>query len=386
MNNLDKDYQNLLQDIIDNGIKKNDRTSTGTYSVFGRQLRHSMDSGFPVLTTKKIAFKSMVTELLWFLRGDTSLRYLLDNNCTIWVGDCYNLYLNKTKVLLTDKIWAGPSIENFFSSIEFDDNNILSITSFIQEEFIEKIKTDDDFNNRFGNLGPIYGKQWRDWFYGSWWYNGSRPMEIEKHIDQIQVLIDTLKTNPDSRRMIVSAWNVGELDQCVLPPCHYTFQVWTRELTLEERYNLLIKLKPVLSAETIEDLNSDLHAIEILDWYKIPKRKISLMFNMRSWDVFLGGPFNIASYGLLLTILGKMANMVPDELIVSSADTHLYSNHIEQAKEQISRTPFELPQVEFAEHVNFNGTIDDFLNTCNINDIKLINYQSHNTIKAPLSN
>jgi thymidylate synthase len=298
VNNLDKQYQSLLQDIINNGVEKKDRTGTGTISVFGRQIRHKMSDGFPLLTTKKMAFKTMVTELLWFLRGDTNIKYLVDNGCHIWDGDAYKNY---TK-----------------SFLGYED-----IPS--QEWFINEIKTNPDFANRFGDLGPIYGKQWRKWY-------GWRKHSLT---DQIANLINDLKTNPDSRRLMVSAWNVGELDQMVLPPCHYSWQCYVRE-----------------------------------------GKYLSLMWNQRSVDTFLGLPFNIASYGLLLEIIAKEVNMIPDELIGNLGDVHLYSNHIEQAKEQISREPFQLPKLTL-EHSSLDPVELVY---------KLEDYQSHPTIKAPLSN
>ena len=337
MNNLDKQYQSLLQDIIDNGVEKKDRTGTGTISVFGRQIRHKMSDGFPLLTTKKMAFKTMVTELLWFLRGDTNIKYLVDNGCHIWDGDAYKNY---TK-----------------SFLGYED-----IPS--QEWFINEIKTNPDFANRFGDLGPIYGAQWRKWY-------GWRKHSLT---DQIANLINDLKTNPDSRRLMVNAWNVGELDQMVLPPCHYGFQVYTRELSLNEKWEQYTK-----SGLNIEINGTPLELKHMgTPFYPklLPQRAISLMWNQRSVDTFLGLPFNIASYGLLLEILAKEVNMVPDELIGSLGDVHLYSNHIEQAKEQIGKEPFQLPKL-ILEHSSLDPVELVY---------KLEDYQSHPTIKAPLSN
>jgi len=275
MNTLDKKYQQLLSDIIAFGVEKKDRTGTGTISEFGHQIRHKMSEGFPLLTTKKMAWKQIVSELLWFLTGQTNIAFLHKHNNHIWDGD-----------------------------------------------YEKSGRTD-------GDLGPIYGKQWRQW-KGE---NGK--------IDQIDDLIKNLKENPDSRRLMVSAWNVGELDQMVLPPCHYGFQVWTRE----------------------ED----------------GQRYISLMWNQRSVDTFLGLPFNIASYGLLLHIIANEVDMIPDELIGNLGDTHLYLNHIEQAKEQISRESFDLPTLKT------NAKMDGIC--CNVpDDFILEGYQYHPTIKAPLSN
>jgi len=306
MNNIDRQYKELLNYILHFGVDKADRTGTGTKSTFGWQIRHDMKEGFPLLTTKKVAFKTMVTELLWFLRGDTNIKFLHDNNCHIWDGD-----------------------------------------------YEKSGRTD-------GELGPIYGAQWRNWTkYKEEWYEPHKEIQI----DQIANLISELKTNPDSRRLMVSAWNVGELDQMVLPPCHYSFQCYVRD-----------------------------------------GKYLSLMWNQRSVDTFLGLPFNIASYALLLEIIAKVVNMIPDELIGNLGDVHLYNNHIEQAKEQITRTPFELPKLNINTEfwptesgscgegsldavAVFNSFKDDNFCKCLLEeDIQLINYQSHPVIKAPLSN
>lgn len=356
MNNLDRQYQNLLSDIIDHGTKKEDRTGTGTISLFGRQIRHDMSEGFPLLTTKKMAWKSVVVELLWFLRGDTNIKYLVENGCNIWNGDAYKRY---------ERVW------------NWDLDEPLPM-----EQFIERIKTDSEFSKIWGELGPIYGRQWRKWFHGNWWYNGSRPMVEETHIDQMENLIKDLKTNPDSRRLMVSAWNVGELDNMVLPPCHYGFQIYTRKLTGEERWKLLSdKVGIELFNKWVDDIVPFGGGLSWeLETYKIPDRAISLMWNQRSVDTFLGLPFNIASYGLLLEILAKEVNMMPDQLIGNLGDTHLYNNHIEQAKEQLARDSFKLPRLMLP---NIEGQgIFDYHPT----GIEIWDYQSHPSIKAPLSN
>ena len=375
INNIDKRYQELLQDILDNGIEKKDRTGTGTISVFGRQIRHKMSEGFPLLTTKKMAWKTMVTELLWFLQGSTNIKYLVDNNCHIWDGDAYMNYLKDSR----------PN-ENEY---DFHQTRIL----MSQEEFINRIKTDDEFARKWGELGPIYGKQWRSWGrknvvnYDLENVKSSDKVKVidlirdggdyskydvkvtyqNNSIDQISILTNDLKTNPDSRRLMVNAWNVGELDQMVLPPCHYGFQVYTRELSMEERWKI---------ANLTPNMSEFDYCNKLCDENNVPKRAISLMWNQRSVDTFLGLPFNIASYGLLLMMLADEVNMVPDELIGNLGDVHLYSNHVEQAKEQIGREPFELPKV----HVR------DGIFCSSIEDVILENYQAHPTIKAPLSN
>ena len=344
MNNIDKEYQLLLEYILGNGVEKKDRTGTGTLSIFGWQIRHKMSEGFPLLTTKKMAWKSIVIELLWFLRGDTNIKYLVDNDCHIWDGDVYKNYLK----------WAG--------------NNPLTI-----KDFIERIKTDSDFAGVYGELGPVYGKQWRSWEYqyGDEYSGGHHLPTLKKQIHQIANLINDLKTNPDSRRLMVSAWNVGELDQMVLPPCHYGFQVYTRELSVKERMEIYFKQHPDWAM---------IGEHSFFDKHNIPTRAISLMWNQRSVDFGLGAPFNIASYGLLLEIIAKEVNMIPDELIGNLGDVHLYLDHVEPIKEQLNRDPFILPKLKIKDK-----QIND-ISQYNVSDFELIGYQSHPTIKLPLSN
>jgi thymidylate synthase len=387
MNNLDARYQALLEDILQWGVEKKDRTGTGTISVFGRQIRHKMSEGFPLLTTKKIHWNSVVTELLWFLRGDTNIKFLLDYDCHIWDGDAYKRYITH---------WGNPidpiNYElygpNTTMNCFHEDKRL-----YTKEEFIKQIKTDETFAKQWGDLGPIYGKQWRSWgklTEPTITYNLGNVEKLMNGVDQIQTLINDLKTNPDSRRLMVNAWNVGELDQMVLPPCHYGFQVYTRELSEIERGILYSK-----KMEGYVDTD-DVKTTEHYDGMNIPKRAISLMWNQRSVDTFLGLPFNIASYGLLLEIIAKEVNMVPDELIGNLGDVHLYSNHIDQAKEQIERTPYELPTVKITErnwymhekvkeHLG-EKTLDEKLKSYRPDCFELIGYESHPKIKAPLSN
>ncbi|MDG1252221.1 MAG: thymidylate synthase [Schleiferiaceae bacterium] len=282
MNRLDSRYLNLLDLIVQLGADKSDRTGTGTKSIFGAQIRHCMCDGFPLLTTKKMPLKTIATELKWFLKGDTNIKYLHDNNCHIWDGD------------------------------------------------YEKSGRED------GELGPIYGKQWRSW--GSHRQTNhilNETKTIHPGIDQMKNLIDGLKNNPDSRRHMVSAWNVSELDQMTLPPCHYGFQC------------------------------------------NVSDGVLSLMWNQRSVDTFLGLPFNIASYGLLLLLLCEETGYTPGNLIGNLGDVHLYNNHLDQAKEQMNRVGYEdLPTLTLSNVDILNGEFD----------FELKDYQSHPTIKAPLSN
>jgi thymidylate synthase len=414
MNNIDKQYQALLQDILDNGVKKEDRTKTGTISVFGRQIRHKMSEGFPLLTTKKMPWKSIVTELLWFLQGNTNIKWLVDNGCNIWNGDTYKNYVKHNQFNSNPK-WLKPiPLENGHSGAGV----------FSQEEFVEKIKTNDEFAKKWGELGPIYGKQWRKWNSIS---DSDFDMRMSTYeVDQIQNLINDLKTNPDSRRLMVNAWNVGELDQMVLPPCHYGFQVYTRELSVVERMEYYGKH---FMKETESKTFDELSQIDY-DKLNIPTRAISLMWNQRSVDTFLGLPFNIASYGLLLEIIAKEVNMIPDELIGNLGDVHLYTNHIEQAKEQIGRKYTHEERTKLLKQAmgeeNYNKSVDELMpfggglseyydsykipnktrepyklpslkfSPCPITGIdmeyqsiaqfQIENYESHPTIKAPLSN
>jgi thymidylate synthase len=374
MNTLDKKYQELLQDILDNGVTKETRNG-GTLSVFGRQIRHKMSEGFPLLTTKKMYFKGIVTELLWFLRGDTNIKYLVDNDCHIWDGDAYKNYCNHFMDEYLEKNELGESYRN-------------SLKPHLIDEFVNKIKKDDEFAQKWGELGPIYGKQWRSWGTGETvtvGHNGQHTLLGEKVVDQIQNLIRDLNVNPDSRRLMVSAWNVGELDKMTLPPCHYGFQVYTRELSLEER-NQWFQIHRNGNNPTMK---SDWKDFE-LDQQNIPKRAISLMFNMRSNDVPLGLPFNLASYGLLLEILTKEVNMVPDELIVNLGDAHIYLNQIDGVKEQLTREPYKLPKLICKDEywylndvdISFSEKIEKF----KPDFFKVEDYQSHPTIKIPLSN
>jgi thymidylate synthase len=307
-----------------------------------------MSEGFPLITTKKMPFKTITTELLWFLRGDTDIRFLWKNNCTIWDGDWYKKY----KATCSEP--------------------------YTLEEVKKLVKEDNHgFHDSMFDMGPIYGKQWRKVVEMGWHKEGETGI---RYIDQIANLINNLKTNPDSRRLMVSAWNVGEIDQMTLPPCHYGFQTYTRELSLEERRSLVSQeiFNRIYNGGGPETLSHS-----EINQFNIPTRAISLMWNQRSVDTFLGLPFNIASYGLLLELIAREVNMVADELIGNLGDTHLYLNHIEQAKEQIGREPFELPTLnQFPIYEGSGPSIEYYV----ISDFTLTDYQSHPHIKAPLSN
>lgn len=262
-----KQYLDLMQDILDNGTAKTDRTGTGTLSVFGRQMRFDLASGFPLVTTKKLHTRSIIVELLWFLRGDTNIQYLHDHKVTIW----------------------------------------------------------DEWADANGDLGPVYGHQWRSW-----------PAPDGRQIDQIAQVINQIRTKPDSRRHIVTAWNPAEVDKMALPPCHALFQFYVAD------------------------------------------GKLSCQLYQRSADYFLGVPFNIASYALLTHLVAEQCDLKPGEFVWTGGDVHLYTNHLEQAREQLSRTPYPLPQLVINRKppTIFEYQLDDF---------EIVNYQSHPSIKAPIA-
>lgn len=335
--NIEVQYIDLIEKVLLDGHTKNDRTGTGTISTYGHQLRHDMRNGFPLLTVKKMYWKGIIAELLWFLRGDTNIKYLIDNDCHIWNGDAYRDYKN-----------TNPGSLRSEELVRLERAGGAVYRPYTIEEFADRIKMYGDFSRKWGDMGPIYGKQWR---------RASHPEHSD--IDQVQYIVDLLRSDPDSRRMVVSSWSVHEIDQMVLPPCHYSFQLYTRELSPPE----------------IEMYNK--------------KRAVSLMWNQRSADLFLGLPFNIASYALLLEIFARAANMVAEELICSIGDAHVYSNHHMQCVEMINRTPYIMPQIE----INTNGadwstmSVDEIVKNIDIrNTFTLHNYQSHPAIKAPLSN
>ena len=317
MNNIEHDYLKLLHDVLKNGELKKGRNGQ-TRSVFGRQIRHNMSEGFPLLTTKKMPFKTIVTELLWFLRGDTNIKYLIDNDCHIWDGDAYRNYERRWE---TEGKFLSPPVNKF-----------------TKEEFINEIKTNPMVARELGELGPIYGRQWRNWGFPE--VNG-----YFGPIDQIKILVQSLKTNPDSRRLMVSAWNVGELHQMTLPPCHYGFQCYVRE-----------------------------------------GKYLSLMWNQRSVDTPLGLPFNIASYALLLELLAMETNMIPDQLIGNLGDCHIYLNQTDGVKEQLTRSPLPLGKLVINDEFwNPDAKVFD-QQDIRPTDFRVEGYESHPTIKFPLSN
>lgn len=289
-------YQQFLQHILEKGTKKEDRTGTGTVSVFGYQMRFDLKEGFPLVTTKKLHLKSIVYELLWFIAGDTNIQYLCKNGCNIWNDWPFAKYQKS-------EAYQGETMK----------------------EFAAKIASDDAFAKQYGELGPVYGYQWRHW-----------PDGKGGEIDQLSNLIHNLKNNPDSRRHIISAWNVADIEDMTLPPCHSLFQFY------------------------------------VID------NKLSCQLYQRSADAFLGVPFNIASYALFTMMIAQVCNFELGDFVHTFGDAHIYSNHMEQVQLQLSREPYPLPQVKINPEIK---SIFDF----NYEDFELINYQSHPHIRGEVA-
>ena len=310
-------YLDLCRHILAEGHDKGDRTGTGTYSVFGYQMRFNLQEGFPILTTKKTAFRLIASELLWFLRGDTNVRTLMNDNNHIWDEWAFENWV-------TSAAYDGPDMTDFgHRSLTDDDFKI--VYNEQMTAFRERILTDDEFAKNYGDLGPVYGKQWRSW-----------PDKNGGSIDQMQQVIESIKTNPNSRRHIVSAWNPAEVDNMALPPCHTLFQFYVAD------------------------------------------GKLSCQLYQRSADVFLGVPFNIASYALLTHLIAKECELEVGEFIHTLGDAHLYKNHLTQVEEQLSRSPRELPKliIKTDKQSIFDYTIDD---------LALDGYDPYPRIAAPIS-
>lgn len=338
-NHADEEYFKAVKKILKEGELKDTRSGK-TKSLFGLQMRFNLKEGFPMLATKKIFSKGAIHELLWFLKGDTNIKYLVDNGVHIWDDDAYRHFLQniQPKFLIQENI----SKEDFLKEVQNGSKHA-----------IFGGKNGHGFEYTYGDLGNVYGKQWMDW-------NG---------INQIQNVINTLRTNPDDRRLLVSAWNVSEISSMALPPCHYSFQFYTKKMTLEER---------IVWAE---EHGIKVHEnIELLDEFKVPERKLSCLWNQRSCDFGLGIPFNIFSYALLTHMIAQCVNMDVDELIFNGGDCHVYENHIPYLEEQLKRNPhrYKLPNLVLNKNVR---DIKDFI----YSDIKIIDYESYPSIKMPLS-
>ncbi|MFD0951426.1 thymidylate synthase [Virgibacillus natechei] len=310
-------YLKLCESILNNGIKKEDRTNTGTYSIFGHQMRFDLRDGFPLLTTKKVPFRLVASELLWFIKGDTNIRYLLENNNNIWNEWAFEKWVKSEK-------YNGPDMDDFGNRSQ-QDPDFNEKYKEQMSRFKEKILHDDDFANEFGDLGAVYGKQWREW-------------ETSKNdtIDQLKQVIESIRSKPDSRRHIVSAWNPEDIPSMALPPCHTLFQFYVSE------------------------------------------GKLSCQLYQRSADVFLGVPFNIASYALLTHLIAHETNLEVGEFVHTLGDAHIYTNHVEQINTQLARVTRELPTLKINKQ---KKSIFDF----ELTDVDLIDYNPHPVIKAPIA-
>jgi thymidylate synthase len=374
MNKVDTEYFRIVNDILTNGRLKKNRTGVDTIGIFGAQAKYNVDlNAFPLLTTKKVHWPAIVHELLWFISGSTNIKYLVDNNVRIWNEWAYKKYSDWWENRA--KFYTSP--ENMEREIPAAQENKLT-----QEEFVEKIKFDESFANRWGELGEgTYGGMWRsfpfytmdDEFVGSSTVTGQGSESwVFGQVDQLQKVIDKLKTNPDDRRMIVSAWHPYWVDHCALPPCHCLFHFHTEELTYDERFQLYRDNGGDLIAEPESTM------VELFDVSNTPTRRLNCLLYQRSCDFFLGIPFNIASYSLLTAMIAHVTNMVPGTFTHSHGDAHIYVNHLDKIKLQMSREPKALPSLWLNPEVK---SLFDF----KYDDIKLLNYDPHPTIKAEVA-
>lgn len=312
-----RQYLDLAQTILDKGVTKEDRTGVGTKSIFGHQMRFDLSEGFPLLTTKRVAFGLIKSELLWFLKGDTNIRYLLENNNHIWDEWAFERYT-------ASQDYHGPDMTDFGLRAQ-EDEEFNSVYKEEMKKFTERILSDKAFAEEHGSLGNVYGAQWRSW-----------PSTKGGTIDQIQNVIASIKNNPDSRRHIVSAWNPDEIEDMALPPCHTLFQFYVAD------------------------------------------GKLSCQLYQRSADVFLGVPFNIASYALLTHLIAHETGLEVGEFIHTFGDAHLYLNHMEQIERQLSRDTRQLPQLKLNQN---KQSVFDF----EAEDIEVIDYKPHKGIRAPIA-
>lgn len=316
MNNFDEAYHDLCRKVLNEGENKDDRTGTGTISIFGHQMRFDLSEGFPLLTTKKVSFKLIATELLWFIKGDTNIRYLLQYKNNIWNEWAFKKWIESDD-------YTGPDMTDFgrrsLVNDEFNEQYREQLAIFK-----DKILNDDEFMRKYGDLGNVYGKQWRDW-----------KDQNGQSFDQLQTLIDNIKNNPNSRRHIISAWNPTEIDTMALPPCHTLFQFYVKD------------------------------------------GKLSCQLYQRSADIFLGVPFNIASYSLLTHLIAKECNLEVGEFVHTFGDAHIYKNHIDAVEEQLSRSSYNPPKL----NINTEKSLFDI----DYEDLEIQDYQSHPSIKAPIA-
>lgn len=354
-----KQYQDLLQEILDNGREKESGRANmpNTIGISHATIKMNLQEGFPLLTTKKMFWKGIVHELLWFLRGETNIKYLVDNNVNIWNSDAYRWYLK-----------YANSLEEPDYGYHVDDPKENCTRVFTMEEFIENIKTGRlglHSKYKLGDLGKVYGHQWRN-------QNG---------VDQVKEVLDGLKSNPYSRYHIIDGWNKADFKESALPPCHLLYQFIVRPMTLEERieYTRISDVRKTNESIIVPSDKWEFTEKE-LDNLNIPKYYLDLNMYQRSVDTFLGASFNLASMSLLLMIFAKVNNMIAGKATWIGGDTHIYIPHIPMVQEQLEREPFPLPEMKINKELN---SLEDIL-TLNINDFELINYKCHETIKAEL--
>ena len=382
MNKVDTEYFRIVNDILTNGKLKKNRTGVDTIGIFGAQAKYNVDlNAFPLLTTKKVHWPAIVHELLWFISGDTNIKYLVDNNVRIWNEWAYKKYQETCISKIPDNELESLSVPSGMSLSDVDH--------LPMDMFIERIKNDVEFAKKWGELGEgTYGGMWRDFPFftivdktdpstmpkfkslgtkGT--YCGDEPLTFLGRIDQITKVLEKLKNNPDDRRMIVSAWHPYWVDHCALPPCHCLFHFHTEELTLEERIDILQK-----QVGPVNLPKSDVWIIQKLNEDNIPTRRLNCLLYQRSVDTALGKPFNIASYALLTAMIAQTVNMVSGMFTHSMGDTHIYVNHIDGLKLQLTREPKKLPRVWLNPEVK---SLFDF----KYDDIKLLDYEFHPTIK-----
>lgn len=367
-------YETMLRHVLTNGQPKTDRTGTGTIGVHGYQERFDLKNGFPLITTKKVKFDLILHELLWLVRGETNIKYLVENNVSIWSDWPLKYYNQKRR--------EDAQFHASVSGADIAEHEADAIQDISMQEFHEKILHEPGFAEQWGELGPVYGKQWRAWETPKTKLVPavSGPgQNVIVTIDQLQVAIDQLKRENETgimnRRVIVVAWNPADIEEMAksgLPPCHCFFQFHTVLMSLEERQEYFAELLGKHISYT-QDMDDD-----ALDAAGAPALKLDLQLYQRSCDIFLGVPFNIASYSLLLMMVAQVVNMKPGTFIHDYGDLHIYLNHLDQVVEQLSKEPFAYPTMKIA---NRNQSIDGF----SVGDFELVNYQSHKYIKADVA-
>jgi len=372
MNDYEEKYLDLLLGILEEGVYSKNRTVINTYKYWGAQMHINLQEGFPLLTTKKMHWKSVVHELLWMIKGDTNIQYLLKNGVTFWTEWPYQTYLNHCKTL------TEPDYD-----VHIEDLEKNCVREMTQKEFEQEIINDDEFAKKWGSIGQYgYGGMWRKFPYAKYWelprgvsYIGSRAGHELDHVDQLSNVINELKNNPDSRRIIITAWHPyhsNNREDALLPACHNYIQFGTEELTYDERFQLYLNKGGDLITY------SETNMIELFDAMDVPKYRLNCYFNMRSSDTFLGLPFNCAFYGLFTHLIANHLNMIPSQLVYSAADVHLYENHLEQVKLQLTRDIRKLPLLNIK-------TPGKSIFDIKFEDIEIIDYNPHPAIKGEVA-